>query len=265
MSFRYSPEQLEFLRVAYLFLQLPQLAVMFNKEFNLNKNEKQLKSVLTSRKYTCGRKPGHHKGTSLLLNDEQLLFVREKYSSLTVPELTAALNKKFNASFKPEQIKTYTTNHSVKSGRSGQFKKGHETWNKGKKGFMGANVTSFKKGNIPARHRPVGSERICTKNGYILVKIDEPDPYTPAKTRWKAKHVVVWEKENGEIPKGRLLFFIDGNPLNNNINNLIAITRAELLYLNQNGYKELPAELKPSMLSLAKLETKRFKLERNYD
>jgi len=262
MSKRYTGEQLKFLRVAYLFLQVPQLTIAFNKEFESNKTEKAIKSALTNNKFSCGRKTGFYKGTSLLLNNEQLLFVKDKYRSLTIAELTVALNNKFNTSFKQEQLKSYTTNHGVKSGRTGQFKKGHDSWNKGKKGYMGSNITSFKKGNLPARLRPVGSERVCSKNGYILVKIDEPDPYTPAKTRWKAKHVINWEKVNGKVPKGKLLFFLDGNPLNNAIENLEAITRGELLYLNQHNYKELSAELKPSMLVLAKVETKRFKMER---
>jgi hypothetical protein len=39
------------------------------------------------------------------------------------------------------------------------------------------------------------------------------------------------------------------------IENLELVSRAELLRLNQHGYKDMPDELKPSVLGLAKLET----------
>ena len=53
--------------------------------------------------------------------------------------------------------------------------------------------------------------------------------------------------------------FKDGDLLNIEPENLMLVSRAELLVLNQNGYKDAPAELKPSILALAKLEVKIFK------
>lgn len=56
------------------------------------------------------------------------------------------------------------------------MKNGNIPFNKGKKGYMSAEQyekckqTMFKKGNIPANHRPIGSERVG-KDGYILIKI----------------------------------------------------------------------------------------------
>ena len=52
--------------------------------------------------------------------------------------------------------------------------------------------------------------------------------------------------------------FKDGDRTNCEPENLMLISRAELLVLNQHGYGEMPAELKPSVLALARLEVKAF-------
>ena len=40
-------------------------------------------------------------------------------------------------------------------------------------------------------------------------------------------HRYIWEKVNGYIPKGMVIHHIDGNHLNNNINNLECLTHLE--------------------------------------
>jgi len=262
MRFKYTSEQAEFLREGYLLMRIPELARAFNDKYKLNKSDSAIKAALKNRNITCGRKKGNPVGSYSLLTKEQFDFVSENYKTLSIKDLTINLNEKFNTSFTGEQIKTFTTNHGIKSGRTGCFKKGCVTWNKGVTGYMGANKTSFKKGQVPKNITPIGTERICSKDGYILIKVNEPNPYTAAKTRYKFKHIVVWEKENGPLPKNRVVIFLDGNKLNCEPENLDAITRSELLYLNRHGYHNLPDELKPNMLSLAKLETKRFNLEK---
>ena len=84
--------------------------------------------------------------------------------------------------------------------------------------------TMFKKGNIPANHRPIGSERI-TVDGIVEIKIAEPN-------KWKAKARVIYEKEFGTIPKGYIIIYLDGNKQNLEPNNLKAISRKENLIMN---------------------------------
>ena len=139
--------------------------------------------------------------------------------------------------------------------RSGRVEKGHKPWNLGKKGYMGANRTSFRKENIPANRRPLWSERI-TKGGFIEMKVPERNPYTGSPTRYKAKHVYIWEKAYGPAPEGHVVAFKDNDSANCDLDNLILLSRAVLLAINLHGYKDQPEELKPSVLALARLEVK---------
>ncbi len=87
-------------------------------------------------------------------------------------------------------------------------------------------ATRFKKGNIPANHRDVGSERI-TKDGYIEIKIKEPN-------KWQLKHRYIYEKKYGKIPKGYNLIFLDGNRKNIDLSNLKLVSKSEDLIMNKN-------------------------------
>jgi hypothetical protein len=189
---------------------------------------------------------------------EQLAFLRNGYQTLRVPELTEAFNREFGESKTRRQIKGCLSNHKVRSGRTGRFEPGSKPFNTGTKGLLKANKTSFKKGSTPANRKPLGAERVCGKDGFILVKIAERDPHTGAPTRYKHKHVVVWEQTHGPVPEGMAVIFKDSDKMRCDIENLMLVSRAELLRLNQHGYREIPEEIKPSVVALARLEVKMF-------
>jgi hypothetical protein len=119
---------------------------------------------------------------------------------------------------------------------------------------MGANRTSFKKGQLPHNHQPLWSERICSKDGYIYISVPETNPHTGFPTRYKQKHVWIWEQINGPVPKGCCIIFEDSDIYNLAIENLLCVHRNLLLILNLHNYKTAPAELKPSIMALARLE-----------
>jgi len=104
---------------------------------------------------------------------------------------------------------------------------------------------------MPPNHVPVGTERIDNKDGYVKVKIAEPNV-------WQLKARIVWESINGEIPPSHIIRFIDGDRLNVTIENLEMISRQELCRLNKNGYSTTPEELKPIVRAFSKLETVLF-------
>ncbi len=256
---RYTAEQLDFLRAGYQTMQVPELTAAFSARFGLQWTKGQIKGILSNHKITCGRAGGNRKGTSLLFTSEQTGFIAEFYRQHTITALTAALNRQFDTAFSEQQIKSFIGNHRIRSGRTGCFKKGHEPWNAGTKGqgLTGPNKGSFRSGTMPRNKRRLWSERLNV-DGYIEISVPERNSWTGAATRWKCKHLWIWEAEHGPLPDGHAVAFIDGDRTNITLDNLMLVSRAELLRLNQNGYGEVQEPLKPAVLALTKLEVKMF-------
>lgn len=259
---RYSPEHLEFLRHGYLSMNVRGLTTAFNARFGSDRSEVQIKSALRNHRITCGRaQKDRLVQRRRILTEAQEEFLKNNYVNWSVVELTRMLNSRFNTHKTAEQIKAFVFNHSIKSGRSGCFEKGHTPWNNGTKGqgLTGANPGSFKIGDAPPNRKPLGSTRI-DKNGCVLIKIAERNPYTGSPTRYKSKQVHLWEQANGPVPDGFVVMLRDGDKSNIETDNLMLVSRQELLSLNQCGYKDTPVELKPSVLALVKLKVKTFDL-----
>uniref|UniRef100_C6E6S5 HNH nuclease domain-containing protein n=1 Tax=Geobacter sp. (strain M21) TaxID=443144 RepID=C6E6S5_GEOSM len=186
---------------------------------------------------------------------EQIAFLYDNQKGRGVRELTDLFNQKFGTTKKASQIKSFKGNHRLNSGLNGCFVKGSVSWNKGKKGYMGANATSFKKGQIPPNRTRLWTERI-SKDGYIEINVPERNPHTGFPTRYRLKHAWLWEMSNGPVPAGHALIFKDGEKQNVDLDNLLLVTRSELLSLNLHKYSEAPNDLKPAVLALAKMEAK---------
>ena len=186
---------------------------------------------------------------------EEEKFLIDNVKGNTLKELTKNFNKQFNLNLSESAIANKKNKLGLSSGiNSGVFKKGDIPWNKGIKGYMGANKTSFKKGNIPHNHRPVGSERI-NKDGYIEIKVAEP-------RKWELKHRYIYKKHYGEIPEGYNVMFADKNKLNFDINNLILVSKSEDLIMNNNKLIFEEKELTKTGLLIAKLIAKKAELEK---
>jgi hypothetical protein len=197
---------------------------------------------------------------SSLMTADQIRFLKETLPTHTVAEATHAMNLRFGSDLKPSQIKSFLHKNKLKwTGRTGCFPKGNRPWNAGTKGqgLTGPNKGTFVKGNAPANRRPMFSERLGN-DGYVEIKIPEKNPYTGHSTRFRQKHVYLWEQANGPVPDGMAVCFRDGDKRNFDMNNLMLISRAELLRLNKHGYKDAPDDLKPSILALTKMEAKMF-------
>lgn len=115
-----------------------------------------------------------------------------------------------------------------------QFKKGNIPFNKGLRrppGWAPGRMaeTQFKKGEMhgAAQHNyvPVGTEKIETKNGYLLRKVTDDHP-VPAR-RWIAVHRLVWIAENGPIPAAHKVAFKDG--MRTNIKAEITLDKLQLI------------------------------------
>ena len=141
-----------------------------------------------------------------------------------------------NTSITASQVNSFCGNNKISTGRTGQFVKGQLAHNKGKKKWwIGGETTQFKKGHAPHNYRPVGSTRI-SRDGYIEVKVADP------KT-WRQLHVITWEKAHGKVPKGHAVIFGDGDKQNCALDNLVLVTRAQLVRMNQQKLIGVSVEL----------------------
>lgn len=151
-----------------------------------------------------------------------------------------------------------------KTGRTGQFEKGQEPPNKGKSCAPGtggrhpnAQRTQFKKGQVPHTYRGAGHERIDSKDGYVVMIVDEDNPWTGAKTRPVHKHRWLWEQINGPIADGYVLKCLDGDKTNCDPSNWELIPREVLPHLNGRfglGFDNAEPEVKPTIMAVAKLK-----------
>ncbi len=108
----------------------------------------------------------------------------------------------------------------------GRFVKGSQSWNKGMKGLHSSPKTEFKKGQF------VGKENPSWKGGVQKVKNDCTHLWIGANQRARRPRKV-YEEHFGEIPEGFVIYHRDGNKNNDLIENLIAISRVELIILNR--------------------------------
>lgn len=165
--------------------------------------------------------------------------------------LTALFNNRFGTDKTDTAIIDICKKKGWFTGRTGCFRNGCKPWNTGTKGICKANSGCFQKGHLPKKWKPVGSERVDVKNGYVLVKVAKPNV-------WRHKSVVVWEAAHGKMKKGHVIRYKDDNRLNCSLENLDIIRRPVHLYLNQHGYSGMPEELKPSLKLIAEVEVKVF-------
>lgn len=255
MRFIYSESHLAFIEKSFKKMIVNDLTAAFNAKFNLDKTEQQIRYAIKNNKFTCGRKQGElTKGKYRNYTDEQAEFIKSGYKKWDISELTERFNARFVASKTFSQIRCFTRNHNVKSGRTGQFERGQLPHNAGTKGLMKPNKTSFKKGNIPANHREVGSERVNV-DGYIEVKVAEPNV-------WSLKQRVVYENEHGPIPDDHNVRFRDNNRINCSPGNLFLVNGLENVFLNRR-YKltDQPMELKDTFILLARIDAKTKSLD----
>lgn len=255
--FIYTPDMVSFITDLYKKVGIADVTAAFNEHFGTDKTKGQIRSALKNHGITCGRKPGEiNKGKLLAYTDQQAAFIQEKYKDLSIAELTQQFNQVFGTTKTESQIRAFTRNHAIKSGRTGRFEKGQQSWNEGMKGWNAGGrsaETRFKKGHQLNELKPVGSTRICSKDGYVMVKVAMP-------SEWRQMHVVEWEKHNGPIPKGHRLWFIDNDRTNWNIKNLMLITRAQGAVINKQGLGTVAGEYKPAAVAIADITMKRRQL-----
>ena len=134
------------------------------------------------------------------LTVEQKEFLEEILPLHTYKETTLKFNERFSTEKTVKQIQCFCTNNGIKRG------------------------VDF----------PIGSEHRSGK--YIMVKVRECEKGVPSHKIWKMKQQVVWEENYGEIPKGKIIVFLDNNSMNCDISNLYLADRKILNLLTVNKW-----------------------------
>ncbi len=119
---------------------------------------------------------------------------------------------------------------------AGRFSKDNPPWNKGTKGTVKPNSGTFQVGHelglVAVGTTTIRNDKAGRKRAWVKVA-DNRDAYD-----WKMRAVVVWENENGAVQFGRVVHHKDHDTLNDDIENLDVLSRAEHLAEHRPQHEE---------------------------
>lgn len=181
--------------------------------------------------------------------------------------LAMEMSEVFKREIPARKVKEFKSNHKLNSGLTGRFEKGHVPSNKGrtwdeymsKEGQARARRTTYKKGDTPMNHKPVGTESLRRKwdgEEYWFVKVAEPN-------KWRLKQQVEWEKLHGPIPEGKMVTFLDGDINNFDRENLVLIDMVENIYLNKNRMRQGCPEAVQAGINISRIHKKLKEIRNN--
>lgn len=225
----YYQEHIDYLREISPGRYNDEVTRMFNKKFGMSATQNVIRTLRTRHGIRLGVPRARKQYT-----DEQIAYLKElSEQGLFNAEITRRFNKKFGTRRTGSAIQQQRIKYGFPTTARYYWPKGHEPWNKGKKGvsYPGMEATQFKKGHKPANWMPIGSERV-NADGYVDVKIQDG----MKQKNWKGKHIIIWEKHHGcPVPDGHAVIFGDRNNRNFDPENLILVSRAQLARMNQSG------------------------------
>lgn len=161
--------------------------------------------------------------------EEEISFLRSVAQGNSYRSICTLYRDRFQNDVTDSAVYGTLKRNGIVNGIDQKFKKGQKSHNKGAKGitYPGMEKTQFRKGNRHWNYKPVGSERINT-DGYAEVKIAEPNV-------WKGKHILVWEKHYGKVPKGSVVVITGANRLDPQLGDVMLISRKRLAIMNKRG------------------------------
>lgn len=203
------------------------------------------------------------KGHWIAYSPEEMAWI-EANATLPASELHSAFSSRFGRDdVSLVNLVSLRKRKGWRTGRTGQFVKGHASHNTGLKGirYPGSEKGWFNKGERRGAavrlYKPIGTERV-SRDGYIEQKIHDG---LPLQSRWRLKHLLEWEAVNGPIPEGMALKCLNGDKTDTSPTNWEMIPRALLPRLaggNGRGapilaYDDAPVTLRPAVMAVAKL------------
>lgn len=262
----YSNAELEFIR-SRCALSRREIWTAFAREFNrVDVTESHINSLCKRMKWASGRS-----SMERAWSDDDTATLRALYADTPTGTIAKQLGRPLAATYgrakklglkKSDAFLASPAGGRLQSGdpRAGirtRFQKGHESPTKGvrRPGWSSGRMreTQFKKGTA-TNWKPIGSERIA--EGYCFTKISDHRGVSWT-VNWRQTHILRWEEKHGPIPKGYVLKSLDGDRLNVEPTNWDLVPRgviARLAGKSGRDYNGAPAELKPIILKIAKLE-----------
>ncbi len=243
----YFKEHIDYLREITPGRRSWEVAELFNERFNFSASEAAIRTLRLKHgiKLTVPR-------TVKQYTDEQIAYLKElSERGLFNREITRLFNERFDTSRTENAIQQQRCKYGFKTTARYYWKKGCKPWNKGMKGWFapGTERTQFKKGDMPQTWVPVGSETV-TEDGYLKVKIADPD-------KWVYKHRLIWEQHHGrKVPPGHVVIFGDRNKRNFDPDNLLLVSQAQLVRMNQMGLIKDDADLTKIGIVIADIRNK---------
>ncbi len=216
------------------------------------------------RVYTADNLPFCKSNCNRLVTEEQALFLIEIIPGRSSVEISRLFEEKYGAHLTAWQVRTWKKNHKTPSGYSARFRKGQRSWTQGKKwsdymspeGQVGSRKTCYKKGNIPANWKPLGS--ISERDGYLMIKTRDGHGVK----NWEFVHQKIWKEANGPIPKHHKIIFLDGNRYNCKIENLYLISNEAFAVANRLYKLTDDPDLNKTIIAAAELRIKANEAER---
>ena len=144
----------------------------------------------------------------------EFIFVNSE--GITFEEMCEMLRAKFGADIPSSKLRSFYQNNKIKCG-----------------------VTGI------ANSKPVGTV-VTDKDGYLRRKTPEG--------KWELLHRLVWEEENGPVPDGCKVTFLDGNKQNVLPENLVIVTNAEQMIMAKDGLRFQDPQLTKTGLLIAKVK-----------
>ena len=169
-----------------------------------------------------------HPGRKFTVEQEEWLLA---HNHMSASEISRGINKEFSLSTSPDEIKAWRARTKNPRTTPSRFQKGHIPFSKGKKWdeYMSpesqarSRMTTFRKGDVPHNVQPLGS--ISIMSGYWVMKVTNVGNQHQ---KWKFLHRLLWEKENGPIPKGMNVVFRYGDRNDIRMENLMLMNNKEM-------------------------------------
>jgi transposase len=257
MYFRYAEEQIEFLKKNANGRTSREITAMFNRRYGTALTEKQI--IKAKERY------GIRRGR---LAPEQVQFILDNAEGKTLNEITSLFIAHCNRAISRDGIKHILVKHGRKYKSKNLTKEQVQFIKDNIRGSTVKDLTDYFNGHfntsltmkqirsaaLSRRLRfteyPAGKETVNSQ-GVTRVKISDNE--------WKPKHILIWEQINGKVPKGQCIIFADKNRFNFAPDNLIMVSKNELLRLNESMLYCQDKELTKTGIAIVKLQNALYK------